>query len=975
MMATAVVACAFLWWLADAGNYFATSDQLLQRAEAALRAGNSRRAVSLCEWVLRRDPDLPRGLRLAAQAASAAGNKAAALGFLERVAEGADSMVDDWIQAADLSLELGRLAAAEQCCRSALARDSDSVEAAHKLVFLLRIESRNWEARLLIQELMSRGQAQPDHIYILGMSDWVWLDNRESQFLSYCLQSQPDDPLPQLGQIRQAMFREEFEQAARDLPRVVNANPQLVEAQVALGEALLQTRPADEFLAWHRQLPANAVEHPQLWYLRGRWLSRQGNVPEAIRCFGEVVCRNPDHRAANFQLSQLLRNTTDASAAESLGDRALQLSRVEFLVREVQVTPALLPELSAELESLGRHREAVEWARQTLRRNANTSWAADVVQRLESHLTTDTPLTLQAKSPCAALDWSAYPLPGESDFSSSVATVAAESNAESNSSIAFENSTAAAGIDFQYDNGANPGAGRAFMFEFSGGGVAVLDYDADGWPDLHLTQGGRWPVVAGARTPTDRLFRNQGTNTISDVTIHAGVNDDRFSQGGTVGDYDNDGFPDLYVTNIGPNRFLHNNGDGTFTDVTESTGTAGQEWSLSCALADVNADGLPDLYVVNYLSGDVLRRACDHKGRPVQCFPSSFPAEQDRLYLNEGDGRFRDVTSECGIEVPHGKGMGLVIADFDGSRKPGIFVANDTTPNFLFRNQSQSPDETLSFVETGLLSGVAVSDEGQAQSSMGIAFGDANGDGSPDLFVTNYIREPSNLFLQRDDHLFVDEAASSGLRDPSLDLMKWGAQFLDADLDGELDLIVANGHLDDYSWEGVPFRMPTQCFLNIGHGRFRELPQRQLGSYFQTRVLGRAIARCDWNRDGLEDVCITHVDAPFALLSNQSATAGHFLKLSLRGVTSSRDAITAIVRVEVGGRTIVRQLAAGDGFVASNERTLVFGLGPSDRADSVTVTWPAGTEQRFENVAGDREWLIVEGHNEPRQMHPATDAK
>ena len=270
-------------------------------------------------------------------------------------------------------------------------------------------------------------------------------------------------------------------------------------------------------------------------------------------------------------------------------------------------------------------------------------------------------------------------------------------------------------MNFTYYNGADPGSG-AHMFEYSGGGVAVLDYDGDGWPDIYLTQGCPWPLQPDQTRYRDRLFRNLGNGRFEDVTETAGLGDNGLSQGVTVADYNHDGYPDLYVANILGSRFYQNNGDGTFRDITDQTGTAANVWCSSCLLADLNGDTFPDLYCVTYLAGpEVYEKKCETEGRPVQCAPHSFPAEMDRVYLNLSDGRYREVTQECGAAVPDGKGLGIVAADFDGSRRLSLFVSNDTTPNFFFVNQTEQPGGPLKLAESALYRGLAYDSMGRTR--------------------------------------------------------------------------------------------------------------------------------------------------------------------------------------------------------------------------------------------------------------------
>lgn len=963
-----LIICLALW---GGSRFLFDEARLLRQAEQELSVGNYENVQTLCRRILVRKPESSQALQLAATAAENQGRPEFAVRFLQRISsDDRQANSDRWLHCGNLKLELGSLSAAERFFRLALEQDPSRISAIERLIFVLRIEGRNWEAQTLILELLKRDRLQPDNLYVLATTEWIWLDGRETQFLAYCRAQYPDEYLSLLAQARNLVLREDCPSALPLLQTIARKHPEVLEAQARLGYAILRVRgnsPGPEGIAdWIRHLPSGAENDPEISFVCGLSCLESGDELGAIGYFGRTVSVAPNHREANYQLSQLLQRLGDAKVAAAFADRAARLARVDDLVRELQHTPSLIRELTELMESLGRPREAAGWLKVALNQNPSPAWAVAAAERLSSVLASDPPLVLPDALPGRMVDWSNYPIPKWDKLAVTSSDSSSPVDRTSGQHFSFVDEAESAGIQFMYDNGAAPSSGQAYMFEFSGGGVAALDFDGDGWPDLYLTQGGRWPSADTDVASIDRLYRNLGAGEFDDVTRSSGLGDERFSQGVTVGDYDNDGFADLYVANIGENRLFHNNGDGTFDDVTTTTGSAGDDWSLSAALADLNGDSLPDLYVVNYLSGpDVFQRVCLHNGRPVQCFPTSFAAAQDRLYVNLGDGTFRDATEQSGIAIPDGKGMGLVVADVDGSRRPSILVANDTTANFLFRNDTPVPGAVPQFLECGVLAGVAFNDSGLPQSSMGVAAGDANEDGLLDFVVTNYLREASNLYLQNIDHTFRDMSHAAGLRVPSLNMLKWGVQFLDADLDGRLDLVIANGHLDDYSDNAVPYKMPTQIFRNIGEGRFVELPGERLGSYFQRPVLGRAVARLDWNRDGREDFCVTHVDVPFALLTNRTKPAGHSLRLSFQGVVSSRDAIGATVRVRIGSRILERQLTAGDGFEARNEPQLIVGLGAAEEADSVDVIWPSGSKQNFRNLAADREWQIIENRPHP----------
>ncbi|HXT59157.1 MAG TPA: FG-GAP-like repeat-containing protein [Pirellulales bacterium] len=944
----------------------APQQRLLRAAAQELSAARHAEAERLARLVLKEPPKSIQALLIAGQAASKLQHSEQALAYYGRIPDdGSAEAAQALLGSAQRFLRLGKAADAERCLRRVLEIDPGLLEAHKEIAYLLAAQGRTWDALPHLQELIRGNDFTGDHLLMAGALDSQFLN--EPQFVAECQAASPDDPLPLFIQARISRLRNENEAARETLSQIVTKHPELIEAQAEYGHVLLDSTP-EAFLAWLRALPPEADEHPEIWFLRGVWAKRAGQSQAAVRCFWETVRRRPDHPAASYQLSQLLAALGEKRMAEPFANRSQRLARVEALLAEVRNDLQSITELAAQLERLGRLWEAAGWAHLALRRQPQTEWAEQLLRRLDGTLMHNPEWNLISANPAAQVDLSNWPLP---DWGSATPARTQDAEAMADAMVSFEDSAASAGLAFHYYNGADPQGRRAYMFEFNGGGAAVLDFDGDGWPDLYLTQGCAWPPDAEQQEHLDRLYRNLGDGRFADATSTAGLGDHRFSQGAAVGDFNSDGFPDLYLGNIGVNRLYQNNGDGTFSDVTEISGMKGAAWTSSCVIADFNGDAWPDIYAATYLAGpEVFEKACDDNGKPVQCGPILFAAEQDRFYLNLGDGRFQDVSAEAGLLAPEGKGLGVVAADFDGSRRLGLFVSNDTTANFFFANQTPSRGASPAFAERGILCGVGLDEAGKAQACMGIAAGDANGDGLLDLFVTNFFREPNTLYVQQPDGTFVDGTRRARLYDPSFPMLGWGTQFLDGELDGNPDLMVMNGHINDLSHAGTPYKMPPQYFRNQGDGTFAELPGSTLGPYFEGKRLGRALVRLDWNRDGLEDVCATHVDTPAALLTNRTERHGRFLAVQLRGVHSDRDAIGTTVRVVAAGRTYVRQLTAGDGFQASNERQLVFGLGEADLVDELTVLWPAGLDQTLRDVSVDQTIVVVEGRKDSIQLRP-----
>ncbi|MHB1562299.1 MAG: CRTAC1 family protein, partial [Isosphaeraceae bacterium] len=501
-----------------------------------------------------------------------------------------------------------------------------------------------------------------------------------------------------------------------------------------------------------------------------------------------------------------------------------------------------------------------------------------------------------------------------------------------------------------------------------GGGVGLLDYDGDGRLDIYAVQGGPFPPQPAAPFG-DRLFRNRGDGTFEDATDRSGLSrfPGGYGQGVAVGDVDNDGRPDLFVTRFGSYALYRNRGDGTFEDATAAWGLGGNRgWPTSAAFADLDGDGDLDLYVCHYVAWDPQnpRRCGDAAGGPVQyCVPHLLEPAADHVFRNDG-GRFRDVTREAGFTDADGRGLGVLAADFDDDGRVDLFVANDGTANFLFRNRGG-----FRFEEAGTEAGVAASAEGGYQAGMGIAGGDLDGDGRFDLIVTNFYGESSSYFRNLGNGLFVDHTAQVGLRAATRYLLGFGTVMFDANNDGILDVATANGHVNDIR-PIFPYAMTAQLLLGGPQGRLADVSNRG-GPAWSVRRLGRGLAAGDVDNDGRVDLVIVDQQGPLALFHNQSGgdrPAGHFVTFGLEGTSSNRDAVGAKVIVNSGGRQQVGWRVGGGSYQSANGPRLHFGLGRAAMIGLVEVRWPSGRVDRYRDLPVDTGYHLREGDPQPRRL-------
>ncbi|MCA9047650.1 MAG: VCBS repeat-containing protein [Planctomycetaceae bacterium] len=948
---------------------------LLQSAGQDFVRGRTEHALSAVREVLSREPDHPEALVLAGDICFSLKQYDEALVYYRGVPTGSSP------KAVHAKFRCGRIemhhtgdaAAAEADFRTALQFAPNDRNGLFQLAGLLGIQARRREAVPLILQLFRQEVFHLDFLTLLSNDDAA-LFNREE--LDRYHRANSSHPGTLVGLAWHARHEGRTERAVELLKLALKTDPRFPEPYAALAGLFRRTDRLAEF----RTLPvAEEVRRrndPRLWLIRGQLAEQEHLTEEAARCFHEALLLDPVNHAASYKLFRYFTETGNAEAAAFLQQRIDMLLDLRSTLDRITSEPIRdaepIRKLVDILERLDRLWEAWGWCIVARDVDRNAGWAAVRSAELQSALQ-NAPLNRVCRPLNAPFDLSHLPEPR---WEVPAPKQTSEST-EPTSAVTFRDDAAELGIRFQYFNSPSPPDTGRHMYEFNGGGCGVIDIDADGAPDVHFTQGCPWELRGQQTKYFDSLFRNINGRRFQDVSAEAGIADNHFSTGIAVGDFDNDGFDDVYIANIGNNRLLHNNGDGTFDDVTDTAGAEDPGWTTSCVMADLNGDGLPDIYSVNYLQGDsVFETVCQHQdGHPRMCMPFHFEAAQDQLYINLGNGRFRNATAESGIQIPDGKGLGLLAARWEGTAGLSLFVANDTTANFLFTPRSRPNESTFGFEEAALPAGVALNHSGRAEGCMGIAAGDVDEDGDIDLFVTNFLRESNTLYLAQPGPVFTDSTRDAGLEEPSLQMLGFGTQFLDADLDGRLDLLTANGHIDDYRRYGRPYTMPPQFYLNTGQGRFALQPGSSIGDYFSHEYLGRSLARWDCNRDGREDAVISNLDQPAAVLTNTTEHHGRFLAVRLRGTNGARDAIGASVTVRFSDRSLYRQLTGGDGYQSGNERRLVFGLGEHSDDVQVDLDWPSGTRETYSGLRPGREYLFVESVRGPFLVRSSRSGK
>jgi len=511
---------------------------------------------------------------------------------------------------------------------------------------------------------------------------------------------------------------------------------------------------------------------------------------------------------------------------------------------------------------------------------------------------------------------------------------------------------------------------KKYIIETTGTGAAIFDYDNDGWPDIFLVNGTTLEGFPTGEAPTNHLYRNNHDGTFTDVTVKAGLNATGWGQGVCVGDYDNDGWEDLYVTYYGKNRLFHNQ-NGVFTELAEKAGVAGsgKAWGTGCAWVDYDRDGHLDLMIANYVDFDLAtapapgeRPSCMWKGVAVMCGPRGLPGAKNILYHNRGDGTFEDVTTKAHIDRTDGHyAFSVSTLDFDDDGWPDIYVACDSTPSILYRNNRDS-----TFTDVAVTAGAAFNEDGREQAGMGATIGDYNGDGRLDIFKTNFSDDTSTLYRNNGDGTFDDVTTAAGLG-LYTKYLGWGTMFLDFDNDGWPDLLLVNGHVYpevDKNNLGSNYEEPRILYRNLGKGTFADI-SAGAGPGINARASSRGLAIGDLWNDGRISAVITNLNAAPSLLVNRVRNSNHWIAIRTVGTKSNRDGIGAHISVTVGTRTVVDEVRSGSSYNSSSDMRVHFGLGSETKVNSIQIRWPSGLQEHFDNLPADSIQTLKEGSGTP----------
>jgi tetratricopeptide (TPR) repeat protein len=778
---------------------------------------------------------------------------------------------------------------------------------------------------------------------------------------------------PGLGMARWLFSQEKFESALKTLDVGSSPQPrrssQNAAADALRGRLLAELQQTDDFVRWCRQCDPESQQYSDYWIALGIYFFDQQHLKESAGALLEGIYLDPTDDDGCHRLARVLAALQLKQPAALMREHAIRVATLKNLVKQLSLTqsqPELTADLPTQLLSIARPFEAIGWALNNLGPGNEIKRSA-LMQQLSTLRQDPMILSISSEYAMMDLDRDAFPRedvlkrrPRTAGDESNIARTATDSGSvtgETSSDPVFVDVAAEVGLDFKWYPNKEGDLRSLPMHEMMGGAIAVCDFDLDGNPDVYLGQGSGNPPDKNC-SRSNQMYRNIGSRFLK-VTEQSGTLDFGYSSGIAAGDINQDGFPDLYIGCLGGNRLLINNGDGSYRDATENLGDVSPQFTSSVAIADLTGDGRPELFECVYVEMEDGFRLPDRDadGNELPPNPNDFYAESDRWFLSQGNGAMiLKVLDPQSIEP--GTALGLVVTDIDGDGANDVFVANDARPNHLLMRFS---GDNVSNVAD--LFGLGYGFRGFSNSCMGIASGDFNRDGRFDLHVTNFLNESNNFFLQGEGGLFSDYATRFGLTPACEPYTGFGIKKIDLDRNGWPDFVVSNGHVFDQRSGGIDFQMYPQVLMNEA-SHLRASDSRDAEGYFGKRHVGRSMASFDFDGDQDLDLIVGHLDSAIAVLENRTEENNLGVQFELLGTQTERDGIGCRVVVQFGGQSFTDWVAAGDGYLSTDESVLDFGIGDTAEVGHVEVHWPSGQKQRFDGIKGGKRYVIVEGNND-----------
>jgi tetratricopeptide (TPR) repeat protein len=943
------------------------------RALKLLESSRFDEAWDECQKVLLATPSDSRAIYVSAQVLSQRNKLEQALSMIDRIAIAdpeygilAHRQALAWCQSRFM------LQSAEQRALKILQRKADDYETIKLLAALLDLQGRRFESSVLLQKLLSLGATDLTTMVLA-------LDTVKPIASDEIAQKQIEQNPKELrlkGSIAfGALYEKKPDQAEAIFREIIQSGQATPAYWIGLALSLIDQEKWDQLGDWYKQVPRESLENfPEYWRAMGLWCQHLNKHTEAAKCFTRSLELDPMNPLAAGNLAQtlaILGDNTAAQRAEAIFHETQLANRNLNYCRDGNRRSEWILQIADTLESRGRVLESILW-RELDQRTHNPS--GTTIRELEAKRNSLVKSVLPSLKSGVDKPSTEYP---EIDWNAILETktldkptnrIETQGYGTVQAKLSWSDISKELQADVIYRNGDDPNVPGMQTYQSNGAGAGVIDYDLDGWPDLFVLQGGGDPREPASNDP-NVLLRNIAGKRFENVATQACVNQRAYGQGVAVGDWDQDGLADMFVLNFGENRLLRNQGDGTFEAIPVDSmrrDIANQPvWSVSGAIADIDGDHLPDLVEINYASGiDVITHLCiSRENIPQVCRPTEFPASEDYIYISDGQGGFKLANQTWNLQMQDGRGLGVIVGNLDRMHGNDIYIANDMSANNLYLS-AQNPNLQGRFVlaDEALRRGCAVDNSGKPQASMGVACSDFDRNGTLDLFMTNFIDEYNALYLQSQSNFFVDASRRYRLIDPKKKTLGFGAQSLDIDCDGWQDLLVVNGHVDDFRSKGQPYTMRPQVFLQR-EASFAEQPNDSLGDFFNKEYLSRSLGLWDFNRDGLVDSYITHLDHPLSVLRNQTKTNGTWIAIELIGTESERDAIGATIKIVAGDQSWIHQRLAGNGFECTNESFVHLGLGGIQKIDSMEIVWPSGKTSQWENLQVNRRYRAIEAQS------------